>query len=119
MAVGGSANSTLDRAIANGNVRQIEIAAIACDFVPLHQALAICLVYLRSAPDRYDAAASRFLERLIAEHRPPIGMASTIAAALAAAPHPAALSALASCLKALGLERAGAVVRAQGTEART
>lgn len=107
----GSANSTLDRALATGNVRQVEIAAIACDVIPLHQALAICLVYLRSAPDRYEPAASRFLERLIAERRPPVGAVATIAAALAAAPHPVALSSLAGCLDALGLERARDVVR--------
>lgn len=112
MAVRGSANSTLDRAIATGNVRQVEIAAIACDVIPLHQALAICLVYLRAAPDRYELAASRFLERLIAERRPPVRAVATIAAALAGAPHPLAMSALTGCLDALGLDRAREVVSA-------
>ena len=104
MAVRGSANSTLDRAIATGNVRQIEIAAIACDTVPLHQAFSICMVYLRKDPGRYETAASRFLERLIAERRPPVGAVATVAAALTAAPDPAAVRALVSCLRALGLE---------------
>ena len=110
MGISGSANRTLDRAIATGNVRQVETAATACDVIPLHQALAICMVYLQSAPERYGPAASRFLERLIAERRPAIGAVATIAAALAAAPQPAALSALAGGLDALGLETAADVV---------
>lgn len=104
MANFGSPNSILDRALERGSARQVHIAAIACERIPVDQALAICLVYLLEDDPQWRRASARLLERLLAETRCSIDVAATLASAIAGGL--ATLPALVTSLDELGLDRA-------------
>lgn len=113
VATSGSPNSVLDRAIERGSARQVHIAAIACERIPVDQALAVCLVYMLEGDSHWGRAAARLLERILGETGCSIETAVPLAAAIAGGR--ASLPVLVAVLDELGLDRAAsradAVVR--------
>lgn len=110
MANSGSPNSVLDCALERGSARQVHIAAIACDRIPVDQALAICFVYLLEGDPSWPRTAARLLERVLAETRCSIDVAADLAYAIAGGR--ATLPELVTTLDELGLARAAGRARA-------
>lgn len=106
MANSGSPNSVLDHALDRGSARSVHIAAIACEHVPVDQALGVSLVFLIEGDPNWPRIAARLLERIVSETRCSIDVAATLASAIAGGR--ATLPALVASLDALGLERAAA-----------
>lgn len=100
----GSPNAVLDRAIERGSARQVHIAALACERIPVDQALAICLVYLLEGDPHWGRAAARLLQRILAETGCSIEVAVPLAGAIAGGR--ASLPVLVAALDELGLNRA-------------
>lgn len=99
-----SPNLVLEHAIERGSARSVDIAAITCERIPVDQALAICLIYMLEQHPKWPRASARLLERLVSETRCSIGVAATLATALAGGR--STLPALAASLDGLGLARA-------------
>jgi hypothetical protein len=66
----GTAHGRFCRALERRNLRGVETAARELGRLSLGDALGLCVLYLQCAPARYERAALRWLERLIAEKRP-------------------------------------------------
>jgi hypothetical protein len=66
----GTAHGRFSRALANRDLRGAEMAARELGRLSLEDALGLCVLYRQCAPDRFERAALRWLERLIAEKRP-------------------------------------------------
>jgi hypothetical protein len=79
----GSAHGRFSRAITSRNLRGAEMAARELGWLSLEDALGLCVLYLQSAPARYERAAVRWLERFIAEKRPSLEDAGLAVGALA------------------------------------
>jgi hypothetical protein len=65
----GSAHGRFSRSIANRNLRGAETAARELGWLSLEDALQLCTLYAASDRARYERAALRWLERLLAERR--------------------------------------------------
>ena len=79
----GTAHGRFTRCIANRNLRGAEDAARELGRLSLEDALALCVLYRQCAPGRYERAAVRWLERLIAEKRPSLEEVGLAVGALA------------------------------------
>jgi hypothetical protein len=66
----GSAHGRFSRAIANRNVVGAETAARELGWLSLEDALQLATLYAATDRARYERAALRWLERLLAERRP-------------------------------------------------
>jgi hypothetical protein len=66
----GTAHGRFTRAIANGNLRGAEMAARELGRLSLDDALDLCGLLAERDPERFERAALRWLERLIAERSP-------------------------------------------------
>jgi hypothetical protein len=66
----GTAHGRFSRAMEKRNLRAAEDAARELGRLSLEDALGLCLLYRQCAPDRYERAAVRWLERYVAERRP-------------------------------------------------
>jgi hypothetical protein len=66
----GTAHGRFSRALASRNLRGAEAAARELGRLSLEDALGLCVLYLQSAPARYERAAVRWVERYVAERRP-------------------------------------------------
>jgi hypothetical protein len=73
MAAGASPYALLRRALERGSLFQAEAAARECKHVRLDDSLALLRLYAREGHPRFDAAAVRWLGRLMAEH-PSMGL---------------------------------------------
>jgi hypothetical protein len=65
------------------NLRGAEMAARELGRLSLEDALGLCVLYLQCDPERYERAAVRWLERLIAERHPSLEEVGLAVAALA------------------------------------
>ena len=66
----GTAHGRFTRAIARGNLRGAELAARELGGLSLDDALSLCLLIAERDSPRFERAALRWLERLIAEKAP-------------------------------------------------
>jgi hypothetical protein len=66
----GTAHGRFARAIANRNLRGAETAARELGWLSLEDALQLCVLYAATDRARYERAAVRWLERLLAERQP-------------------------------------------------
>jgi hypothetical protein len=66
----GTAHGRFTRCVANGNLRGAEMAARELGRLSLEDALSLCVLIADRDPPRFERAALRWLERLIAERRP-------------------------------------------------
>ena len=66
----GTPHGRFTRAVANGNLRGAEMAARELGRLSLDDALHLCVLIADRDPTRFERAALRWLERLIAERRP-------------------------------------------------
>ena len=98
----GSAQGRFQRACERGNVFDAEVAARELGHVSLPNALRLLLVYAAADDPKYDAAAVRFLGRLITERRgATLGSVTLAAGALAelrSERHPLAIKTLEALL---------------------
>lgn len=106
----GSPNSVLDHALERGTARSVHIAAIACEHIPVDQALGISLVFMLEGDPSWPRTAARLLERVVAETRCSIDVAANLADAIAGGR--ATLPELVTTLDELGLARAAGRARA-------
>jgi len=73
MSAGASPYALLRRALDRGSLFQAEAAARDCKHVRIDDSLALLCLYANEAHPRFDAAAVRWLGRLMAEH-PSMGL---------------------------------------------
>jgi len=83
----GTAHGRFTRAVANGNLRGAEMAARELGQLSLDDALDLCRLLAERDPARFERAALRWLERLIAERLPPLAEIALAASAFAELRH--------------------------------
>src|SRR2546423_12830618 len=78
----GTPHGRFTRAIAQKNLRGAEMAARELGSLSLDDALKLCVLLADSDPPRFERAALRWLERVIAERLPPVAAIALAASAL-------------------------------------
>jgi hypothetical protein len=83
----GTAHGRFTRAVANGNLREAEMAARELGGLSLDDALKLCVMLAERDPQRFERAALRWLSRFIEERLPPLAEVALAAVALAELRH--------------------------------
>jgi hypothetical protein len=114
VSAGASPYALLQRALERGSLFQAEAAARECKHVRLDDSLALVCLYAKAAHPRFDAAAVRWLGRLMADH-PAMGLAAATDAldavrGLARASPEVARARLALILSQIGEEKSARVL---------
>lgn len=118
VSAGASPYTVLRRALDRGSLFQAEAAARECGQIRLDDSLALLRLYAKEAHPRFDAAAVRWLGRLMADH-PAMGLdRATLALdavrGLAGASPEVARSRLALILRQIGEEKSARVLERSG-----
>ena len=82
-----TAQTRFQRAIHQGDVQAAETAARELPGLPLYDALALCELFAKRDPARYERAALRWLQRFLDERVPPLVEVALAASALAELRH--------------------------------
>jgi hypothetical protein len=83
----GTAHGRFTRAVANGNLREADLAARELGGLSLDDALKLCVMLAERDPQRFERAALRWLQRFIDERLPPVAEVALAASALAELRH--------------------------------